>query len=80
MQMPEKPVPFAKTNEFYSALGFFYAIWSQIELTIDYATWKALGAETPEEPTRVAQARNLATSLRSLELYSKAETLRTAKR
>ena len=47
--MPEKPVPFAKTNEFYSALGFFYAIWSQIELTIDYATWKALGAETPEE-------------------------------
>jgi hypothetical protein len=48
--MAEKPIPFAKTNEFYAALGFFYAIWSQIELTIDYATWKAIGeAETPEE-------------------------------
>jgi hypothetical protein len=39
--MPEKPVRFAKTPEFYTALGYFYAIWSQIELAIDYATWKA---------------------------------------
>ena len=43
-------MPFAKTPEFYTALGFFYAIWSQIELTIDYATWKAFGGtETPEQ-------------------------------
>jgi hypothetical protein len=47
--MPAKPLPFAKTPEFYTALGYFYAIWSQIELTIGYATWKALGSETPEE-------------------------------
>jgi hypothetical protein len=47
--MPEKPLPFAKTPEFYTTLGYFYAIWSQIELAIDYATWKAIGTETPEE-------------------------------
>jgi hypothetical protein len=56
--MPEKPVvPFAKTPEFYCELGYFYAIWSQIELAIDYAIWKALGTETPEEAhTRSADA------------------------
>ena len=56
--MPEKPVPFGKTSEFYAALGLFYAVWSQIELAIDYATWKALGTETPEEAhTRSAAAK-----------------------
>ena len=56
--MPEKPVPFAKTPDFYTALGYFYAIWSQIELTIGYATWKAMGTETPEEAhARIAGAK-----------------------
>jgi hypothetical protein len=46
--MPEKSKPFANTPEFYAALGWFYAVWSRTELTIDCAVWKALGTETPE--------------------------------
>jgi hypothetical protein len=45
--MPDKP--FANTPEFYSALGWFYAVWSATELAIDCATWKALGTETAEQ-------------------------------
>jgi hypothetical protein len=47
--MPDKPVPFANTPAFYSALGWFYAVWSATELAIDCAIWKALGTETAEE-------------------------------
>jgi hypothetical protein len=34
---------------FYTALGWFYAIWSRTELAIDCAMWKASGTETAEE-------------------------------
>jgi hypothetical protein len=47
--MPEKPVPFANTDEFYIALGLFYAAWSRAELAIDCATWKASGTESAEQ-------------------------------
>jgi hypothetical protein len=47
--MPDKPVPFANTPAFYSALGWFYAVWNATELAIDCAIWKALGTETAEE-------------------------------
>ena len=47
--MQENPTPFANTPAFYTALGWFYAVWSATELAIDCATWKALGTETPEE-------------------------------
>jgi hypothetical protein len=40
---------FASTDEFYRALGGFFAAWSRVELAIDCAIWKALGTETPEE-------------------------------
>jgi hypothetical protein len=40
--------PFANTPAFYSALGWFYAVWSQTELAIDCAIWKASGTETAE--------------------------------
>jgi hypothetical protein len=40
--------PFANTPAFYSALGWFYAVWSHTELTIDCAIWKASGTETAE--------------------------------
>jgi hypothetical protein len=47
--MPEKPLPFANTPAFYTALGQFYAAWSRTELAIDCATWKALGTESAEQ-------------------------------
>jgi hypothetical protein len=47
--MPERPVPFANTPEFYTALGCFYAAWSRTDLAIDCAVWKALKAVTPEQ-------------------------------
>jgi hypothetical protein len=47
--MPEKPLPFANTPTFYTALGWFYAAWSRTELAIDCATWKALGTESAEQ-------------------------------
>jgi hypothetical protein len=47
--MPEKPLPFANTTEFNTALGLFYTTWSATELAIDCAIWKALGTETAEE-------------------------------
>jgi hypothetical protein len=48
--MQEKPTPFANTPAFYTALGWFYAVWSANELAIDCATWKAIGGtETPEQ-------------------------------
>jgi hypothetical protein len=46
--MPEKSKPFANTPEFYAAPGWFYAVWSRTELTIDCAVWKAFGTETAE--------------------------------
>jgi hypothetical protein len=42
-------VPSANTPEFYTALGFFYAVWSRTELAIDCAMWKALGTESAEQ-------------------------------
>src|SRR5262245_41976369 len=47
-QHPERQLPFANTNEFYAALGMFYAAWSRTDLVIDCAIWKA-GTETPTE-------------------------------
>jgi hypothetical protein len=41
--------PFANTDEFYIALGLFFAAWSRSELAIDCAIWKARGTETEEE-------------------------------
>ena len=32
--------PFANTAEFYAALGWFYSVWSSVELTIDCAICK----------------------------------------
>ena len=40
--------PFANTPAFYTALGWFYAVWSRTELAIDCAIWKASGTETAE--------------------------------
>ena len=40
--------PFANTPAFYGALGWFYAVWSQTELAIDCAIWKASGTEKAE--------------------------------
>jgi hypothetical protein len=49
-KLMSKKKPFANTPLFYTALGLFHATWSQTELTIDCAMWKALGGtETPEQ-------------------------------
>jgi hypothetical protein len=47
--MPEKVKPFANTDEFYIALGGFYAAWRRTDLAIDCAIWKALETATPEQ-------------------------------
>ncbi len=41
-------IPFANTDEFYHKLGLFYFAWTQTDLAIDCAVWKA-GTETPEQ-------------------------------
>lgn len=48
-QKPKKAKAFASTPLFYTALGYFYAIWSRTDLAIDCAIWKASGTATPEE-------------------------------
>jgi DNA-binding transcriptional regulator GbsR (MarR family) len=45
----KKKLPFANTDEFYTALGRFFAAWSRTELAIDCAMWKARGTETEEQ-------------------------------
>src|SRR5262245_26103241 len=44
-----KTLPFANSDEFYRALGLFFAAWSRTELAIDCAIWKTRGTETEEE-------------------------------
>jgi hypothetical protein len=40
--MTEKPKAFAHHPRFYSHLGWFYAAWTSLDLTIDYAIHKCL--------------------------------------
>jgi hypothetical protein len=45
-----RKLPFANTDKFYLALGYFFAAWSRTELAIDCAMWKARsGTETAEQ-------------------------------
>jgi hypothetical protein len=46
---PVAPKHFAKTTEFYTALGLFHAVWGHIELVIECAIWRASGTETAQQ-------------------------------
>jgi hypothetical protein len=46
--MGEKPLPFARSQNFYAMLGGFHAAWSRAEIVLECAIWKILGT-TPEQ-------------------------------